>query len=847
MRGGRTEQARRNGHMSFSVNMHLAGHRLRFWRGVGRRPGWRVAAAALLVLLAGAGLFTPPVAAAPPGVTLAIHAGFDGTYKDGQWLPVRIAVANDGPDTKGVVRVSVPRSNGASALVITRAVDLPTQSSREVFLYIPTESFLSALTVAFSDGKTDLATTSSRVAQVTAGDLIYGVLAGSPSAFNFLSNIKPSAGAAHVVQLETADLPPEGFAWQSLDVLMVSDVDTGVFSPEQRAALAEWVAAGGRLIVAGGPAWQKTAAGLGALLPLAPAGTQNLTDTASLAGFAAAAAPSGPAVVATGSLAPDAVTLVSAGGLPLLISRHSGFGQVLYLAVDPAFDPLKNWGGLEGLFRNLLSGTAQRPNWAAGLRNWYSARDAINALPGLQLPSAFEILGFLGLYVIVVGPVNYLVLRRLKRRELAWVTVPALVVVFSLGAYLTGYQLRGGQASLHQLAVVQVWPDSATARVDGLVGIFSPRRTEYDVQFGPGFLARPMPLDSGATGGNSFTVQQSDGTLIPAVRMEVGAVEPFVVQGQVPAPAFQADLTLDVNASQVTLQGQVTNKSDVALKDTVLLAPGSVQRLGDLAPGAVANVSLALTAAHATLATVDDVLPAQTTTTSSGVSPTPSAPTTPTNYDSTIDDILGNTYYYNDREQFRRYSLLSSIIDTYSGNVRGNGVYLVGWSNQSPVVVSLANKGFQTVDSSLYLISLQPKLNLSTGSLAIPPGLMTWMSLDPSPSVSPTPYDLYLYANTGLSLRFNPAPLLPHDKVQGLVMHLSSYGLTSTSPVNIDLWDFTLNDWVRQAPAAWGDISVTNASRFVGPAGEVQVRAFNPTAQQVSIERLDFTLLVGQS
>jgi hypothetical protein len=414
------------------------------------------------------------------------------------------------------------------------------------------------------------------------------------------------------------------------------------------------------------------------------------------------------------------------------------------------------------------------------------------------------------------------------------------VVVFSAGAYLTGYQLRGGQASLHRLAVVQVWPNAANARVDGLVGIFSPRRTEYDVQFGPGFLARPMPVDSGNAGGDNFTVQQTDGTLIPAVRMEVGAIEPFVVQGQVPAPAFDSSLTLDISASHVILQGQVINHSDVALKDTVLLAPGATQRLGDLAPGAAANVSLSLTDAKATLAG-GDVLPAK----AGGSGPAAVNTAVPSNYDSTIDDILGNTYYYNDREQFRRYSLLSSIIDTYNGSVRGNGVYLVGWSSQSPVVVSLANKPFQTVDSSLYLISLPPKLNLSTGSLAIPPGLMTWSSLDLSPAVSPTPYDLYLFKQTGLSLRFNPAPLLPHDKVQGLVMHLLSYGQTGISALNIDLWDFTLNDWVRQAPAQWGDIPVTDANRFVGPAGEIQVRAYNPTGQQVSIERLDFTLLVG--
>jgi hypothetical protein len=804
---------------------------------------WRLASALLLACSAWAGLYWPRAAwAAPSGVTLVIHAGFDGYYKDQRWLPVRITVANDGPDAKGTLSVAVPRNNGSAAVIVTRDVDLPTQSRREIFLYVPTEGFVSNLQVSLSDANKDLATATTRVVQAGPGDLIYGVLAGSPSSFNVLSGVKPVSGSAFVAQLDIADLPPVSHAWRALDVLVVSDVDTGALSPEQRSAMAEWVASGGRLIVAGGPTWQKTAAGLGALLPLVPSGTQTLADTSALAAFAASTAAAGPAIAATGALGPDAVTLASAGDVPIILARHSGFGQVMFLAIDPSFDPLKNWSGQEGMYRNLLSGTAQRPNWAEGLRNWYSARDAINALPGLQLPSPLAISGFLGLYVLAVGPINYLILRRVKRRELAWLTVPALVVVFSAGAYFTGYQLRGGQPSLHRLAVVQVWPDAGQARVDGLVGLFSPRRSQYDIAFGPGFLARPMPIDSGSPGANTFTVQQSDGTLIRAVRMEVGAVEPFVVQGQVPAPAFDSNLTLDVNTSQVTLRGTVTNHSDVALKDTVLLAPGAVQRLGNLGPGASASISLPLTGSHATLAAANDILPAQ----AGGAGQTAAPPSAPSNYDSTIDDILGNTYYYNDREQFRRYSLLSSIIDTYSGNVRGNGVYLVGWSNQSPVVVTLANRSFQTTDSSLYLVSLQPKLNLGTGSLAIPPGLMTWISLEPSPSVSPTPYDLYLYQNTGVTLRFTPAQILPHDKVQGLTMHLLSYGQTGTATVNIDLWDFTVNDWVRQPQQSWGDSNVSGANQFVGPAGEIQVRAFNPVSQQVSLERLDFTLLVGQ-
>ncbi|MEP7358019.1 MAG: hypothetical protein ABI847_12305, partial [Anaerolineales bacterium] len=680
-----------------------------------------------LGLLSGPSLLqaAPPAQASP--VTLAARAGFDGYYKEQRWLPVRITVGNDGPDLQGTLQISTDRSAGGGAVVVvSRAVDLPTQSRREVFLYVPVEGFLSSVKVSLISNQREVAAQTVRLQQAGAGDILYGLLAGSGTAYNVLADVDPISGSSFVAHLEAADLPPQSYAWHALDVLVISDVDTGVFTPEQRAALAGWVAAGGRLIVAGGPTWQKTAAGVGALLPLAPAGTTNLPATAGLAEFAQSQPAAGPAVAATGALSPDATVLLRAGDLPLIVTRRIGFGQAIFLAIDPAFDPLSAWPGLEGLFRNLLSGTAQRPSWASGLRNWFAARDAVDALPGLNLPSALQVCGFLGLYILFVGPLNYIILRRLKRRELAWLTVPILVVVFSLGAYLTGYQLRGGQPTLHRLAVVQVWPDSAFARVDGLVGLFSPRRAQYDLSFGEGFLARPMPSDAfGTSVSSSFFVEQADVTRISAVKMEIGAVEPFVVQGQMAAPPFESQLSLEVGSSGLLLQGTLTNRSSLTLVDAVLLAPGGVQRIGDLAPGASVTINLPLTDARANAAPPNDILPAQAAV---GLL-LPQGYVPPSSYDSTIDDILGNTYYYNDRQQFRRYSLLSAVVDSYGGSVRGNGVYLAGWTSETPLTAQVVNARYQTVDSTLYLVNFKPQLKLGAGTLVIPPGLMTWISL----------------------------------------------------------------------------------------------------------------------
>ncbi|MBI4771279.1 MAG: hypothetical protein HY784_12940 [Chloroflexi bacterium] len=565
---------------------------------------------------------------------------------------------------------------------------------------------------------------------------------------------------------------------------------------------------------------------MGDLLPLLPSGTQALSGLERLAAFSAAAAPEGSAVIAQGTLAADAVTIASADSAPLIVSRRSGFGQVTFLAADPAFAPLRGWDGFEGLFRNLLAVPPDRPTWAGGFRNWSSAEQAINALPTLQLPSTFQICGFLFIYLVVIGPLNYLVLKRLRRRELAWLTIPGIVVFFSAATYLSGYQLRGTRATLHQLTLVQVWTDSDRAQVDQLVGLFSPRRTSYDVQFAPGFLARPLPSASSYTSApRSIIVEQGDSTSLKNLLSDVGGVEAFVAQGQMPAPRFESQLALEVSHNAIRLTGTVTNLSDLTLTDVVLLAPGGpggVQRLGDLRPGQTQNVSILLPASRATQAPVNIVTPALLHATRAAGTPAPYAP--PNAYDTTVDDILGNTNYYNDRNAFRRYSLLTTAMDTYGGMGRGNGVYLAGWTSAAPV-------------------------SAREQTLTVPPGLMTWAVLDPGQTGSPSPYDMYLYpgANNYYALRFMPAQLLLFSQARQLTLHLSSYGVTGPAGVLIDLWDFTENTWVSQPALMWGDNEIEAPARFVGPGGEIQVRVALPGASsQLNLETLDFTLVVDR-
>ena len=189
------------------------------------------------------------------GLTLSARAGFDSYFKDSQWTPVRVTVANDGPDVSGDLQMIVPRNGGET--LFTRPVELPTQSRREVYFYLPLEGYISSLQVDLVSGQKILASADVRLSQTGPQDTLYGVLAASPTAYNSLADVKPLNGNTIVAQLDLADLPPLAAGWMSLDALVIADTDTGAFSLEQRQALADWVQQGGRLIVVEVPPGRK--------------------------------------------------------------------------------------------------------------------------------------------------------------------------------------------------------------------------------------------------------------------------------------------------------------------------------------------------------------------------------------------------------------------------------------------------------------------------------------------------------------------------------------------------------------------------------------------------------------
>ena len=102
-------------------------------------------------------------------------------------------------------------------------------------------------------------------------------------------------------------------------------------------------------------------------------------------------------------------------------------------------------------------------------------------LPALELPSINLLLGLIAAYIVLAGPVNYLVLRRLRRPGLMWVTIPVLVLLFSGSAYFLAVRAKGTDVQASAVSVIQESDSTSWAQVRRMVIVVAPGRGDYRV------------------------------------------------------------------------------------------------------------------------------------------------------------------------------------------------------------------------------------------------------------------------------------------------------------------------------------------------------------------------------
>jgi hypothetical protein len=530
-----------------------------------------------------------PVAAAD-GFTMTAHALLQGHVRTGSWFAIAVDLENAGPAVTGELRIS---GGTDSRTRFGTPVELATGSRKQYILYAQPPGFGGTMTVQVVSGDTVVGQVKVAIALHDQLQLVVGVVSENPAKIIGELDLLPGQNGTQttIIPLAIGDLPERVQAWSALDRLVWQDADASQLTPGQLASLETWVSGGGRLVIVGGTAGADVLTAFpDELLPYRPAGTID-ADPATLRSLLGSI-PDGatPLTAYAGELIAGR-TLATSGDRVIAADRRYGAGSVTLLGFDPTTGWIAKGDAIDTpLWRRLLPA---RSGAIVSLSDDSTIVSAVSNLPSLALPPIGGLLVLLFGYILLVGPVNYLVLRRLDRREWAWVTVPSLIVVFTVGSFGIGALLRGSDVIVHEVAIVRGAPDSERATVQSYLGIFSPSRATFQIRVaGDALLASPMNGDIFGTGTTAaLDVLQGDPSRVRDLAVGFGSLRTVRAEASAAGPRVVGELRLEDGR----ILGTVTNRSNQTLLAPAVVLGSSAVQLPDMAPGASADVDMAIT------------------------------------------------------------------------------------------------------------------------------------------------------------------------------------------------------------------------------------------------------------
>lgn len=780
----------------------------------------------LLLLVALAFLAAGPALAAPapqPGeIALSARPAYEGAFRAGTWLPVVVELENAGVDR--MVEVRVGTREGAQYAV---EVELPNSGRKSVTVYVYMTPASRRLLVRLLDGGQELATRPLQLTLANQGARLVGVVAGPSGAVRLPARLPDGLGL-HTVVLAPGDLPDHPLGLSGLSALVLEGVRTADLRASQRDALGEWVLRGGQLILGGGEGLATVVAGLPpSLRPVDVAAVEPVAPRSLLGGGSA-----GPDLPLSrleprpgpDGRAPYAVPLTAvASAAPLAIEQSLGRGVVTALALPLAHPALAAWEGWPRLWGELLRPTHDLPpgfvpdtmtmdSFVEG-----TMASVLTSLPALEFPPLGLLVSLVAAYIVLVGPVTFLVLRRLDRQALGWVVVPTLTLVFAALTFGLGYAQRGGEVVFNQVTLLEPADGGAgEARARTFLGVFSPAHRAYSLPVidhagGPVTpLLRPIsvqgPWDSSPPAGRGVYVQ--------ALPVGVEARDFEVAQWSMRALAADstaslAGLTARVRLEGTTLTGEVVNRTSLALWDVALVQADRVLRLGHIAPGEARSGELRRRQ------------PAQ---------PGAFGPTMPMSY-----LVYGEEMDRQGKQGGQplppaiqqRVRILDALYN-YGPSSRGGQPLLLAWADRPALTVE--SPELRADQQHLTVISATPRLEVPDREVSLATGWLAPRFEGGMASVC------FGGQGTGITLGPQPALLqlvLPRD-LYGLQPSEMSLVITSDGQwidgTVVELYDWTTGAWVGQAIAG-RSVAVAEPGRFVGSHGVIRVRISGPQPQ----------------
>lgn len=516
-------------------------------------------------------------------------------------FPIAVQLESRRGNYQGILRVSVGRFGSRREYLYP--IDLPA-GSRKVVVATPIVGRFGDLAVIRFEARGVGVETRMPIERVldvdqlavVVGDAIGGLQVlkqvrgvRNPFMLDFGTN-RPMQGVYEVAYCAPELFPEQVIALSGAQLIVLTS-GAERLRAEQWTALRRWVLMGGTLVASGGAgAVYLQSPALRDLLPVQPQGTREVAQLTALGNWLGVRPPAGGATLTQARLTAGSA-LLQQDGQPLIAVRPYGLGAVVFLAFNPLERPMNAYDARVRFWQQLVSATAAyapsfniaalHANQSGYAVDRWSGQATVDINADIDPPSVMLIVVLLGAYFMLVVPINYWTLKRLRALDWAWLTTPLIALIF-VGVL---WQLAGGlyrkslSSKVQTVLIAQAGSPDAYAVNSAL--FFFPRAGVFDLQFDQSDMVEAGVADERGAGFGQTTVVRTlegDPKRVDGYRVSNLSFQWFrytrtvQLQGQI-----EGSLRLTRRNGEWRLSGTVRNRLPYELREVRVLTPyGSV-------------------------------------------------------------------------------------------------------------------------------------------------------------------------------------------------------------------------------------------------------------------------------
>lgn len=369
---------------------------------------------------------------------VSVNYGLNGYVKYGEHFRIHAKLTNYGEEYNGYFQITIPGENDDN-VVYKQEIIVGTEETQDVEFVIPMNGIGDQFYYKFTDKWNKTVVENTAVVKILYDQDIafFGILSDGNSEFKYLEDNK-----IKLYYLGEDNIPDDYLGLDSLDAIIIHDYDLTLLTQAQQNSLLHWVRDGGSLIL----------------------------DNESGKDIFRNELQENKGIKTT-----------------YFTKYNIEFGNIQLADIDLNIsdDQIQTVGGniLDETIHNLGEmKQLHNGNRYGGIYYNYRIYDALSIPEAKEIPEVGGYILVLLIYILFVGPILYIILKKKDRRHLTWILVPMIAILFTMIVYSLGLNTRVTKPYAKYLTYAKIGEDGLVIE-DTYFSLTSPFNKEYSATF----------------------------------------------------------------------------------------------------------------------------------------------------------------------------------------------------------------------------------------------------------------------------------------------------------------------------------------------------------------------------